>query len=168
MDHDQGPTGSGWLAALESSGLGETLRQSVWLYPLVEIAHILGFALLVGAILAFDLRLLGVRSARLPAEALSRLLLPVAVTGFALAVPAGILLFVTEATSLIRNPMFLAKMALIALALANIAVFHSRVGQRMAAWSDAEHPPGAARVAGAASLTLWIGVLACGRLIAYV
>ena len=83
MDHDQGPTGSGWLAALESSGLGETLRQSVWLYPLVEIAHILGFALLVGAILAFDLRLLGVRSARLPAEALSRLLLPVAVTGFA-------------------------------------------------------------------------------------
>ena len=168
MDHDQGPAGNGWLAALESSGLGDTLRQSVWLYPLVEVVHNLGFALLVGAILAFDLRLLGVRSARLPADALSRLLLPVAVTGFALAVPTGVLLFVTEATSLVRNPMFLAKMALIILALANIAAFHSHVGRHMAAWSDAERPPRAARLAGAASLTLWIGVLACGRLIAYV
>ncbi|MBP2290862.1 DUF6644 family protein [Azospirillum rugosum] len=168
MDHDQGPVGSGWLVALETSGLGDAMRQSVWLYPLVEVLHILGFALLVGSILAFDLRLLGVRAPLLPAEALARLLLPVAVTGFALAVPTGLLLFTTEATSLVRNGMFLAKMALLALALVNIVLFHKGAGRRMAAWGVADRPPPAARFAGAASLGLWVAVLVCGRLIAYV
>lgn len=168
MDHDQGPVGPGWLVALETSPLGETLRQSIWLYPLVEIAHILGLALLVGSIVAFDLRLMGARAPLLPADALSRLLLPVAVAGFALAVPTGLLLFTAEATALVRNPAFLAKMALLVLALVNIAVFHSRAGHRMAVWSLADRPPRAARFAGAASLTLWVAVLACGRLIAYV
>jgi len=168
MDHDHGPAGPGWLAALETSPLGDTLRQSLWLYPLVEVAHILGLALLVGAIVAFDLRLLGVRAPLLPADALSRLLLPVAVTGFALTIPTGILLFVTEATALIGNPAFLLKMTLLVLALVNIAVFHSRAGHRMANWTVDDRPPQAARFAGAASLALWIAILACGRLIAYV
>lgn len=168
MDHSLGPVGPGWLVGLETSALGNLLRQSVWLYPMVEVAHILGFALLVGSILAFDLRLMGARAVLLPADALSRLLLPVAVTGFALAIPTGILLFITEATALVRNPSFLVKMGLLTLALVNIAVFHARVGQRMAAWSLADPPPRPARVAGAASLILWMGVLTCGRLIAYV
>ncbi|MBP2314043.1 DUF6644 family protein [Azospirillum soli] len=168
MDHDQGPTGPGWLVALETSPLGDTLRQSIWLYPLVEIAHILGLALLVGSIVAFDLRLMGARAPLLPADALSRLLLPISVTGFALAVPTGILLFIAEATALVRNPAFLVKMALLVLALVNIAVFHSLAGHAMAAWSLADRPPRAARLAGAASLTLWVAILACGRLIAYV
>lgn len=168
MDHGQGPTGPGWLVALETSPLGDALRQSLWLYPLVEVMHILGLALLVGSIVAFDLRLLGARAPLLPADALSRLLLPVAVTGFALTVPTGLLLFTAEATALIGNPAFLLKMALLALALANIAVFHSRAGRRMTVWSLADRPPLAARLAGAASLTLWIAILACGRLIAYV
>ncbi|SMH30818.1 hypothetical protein [Azospirillum agricola] len=166
MDHDQGPVGPGWLVALEGSGLGDGLRQSLWLYPLVEVAHILGFALLVGSIVAFDFRLMGAR-AFLPAAGLSRLLLPVAVTGFALAVPTGVLLFVTEATSLWRNPAFLAKMALLLLALANIAAFHRGAGRDIAAWGGGRPSP-AARFAGAASLVLWIAVLTCGRLIAYV
>jgi len=168
MDHGQGPTGPGWLVALETSPLGDALRQSLWLYPLVEVLHILGLALLVGAIVAFDLRLLGARAPLLPADALSRLLLPIAVTGFALTIPTGVLLFTAEATALVGNPAFLAKMALLVLALANIAVFHNRTGHRMASWSLADRPPRAARVAGAASLTLWVGILALGRLIAYV
>ncbi|MCW0208509.1 MAG: hypothetical protein OJK14_15520 [Achromobacter sp.] len=168
MDHSLGPTGPGWLVALESSGLGGALRQSLWLYPLVEVAHILGFSLLVGAIVAFDLRLMGARALWLPADALARLLLPVAVAGFVLSVPTGVLLFVTEATALVRNPAFLAKMALLVLALGNIALFHTGTGHHMAAWSRAERPPRAARIAGAASLALWIGALTCGRLIAYV
>lgn len=168
MDHDLGPTGPGWLVALETSGLGESLRQSLWLYPLVEIAHILGFALLVGSIIAFDLRLMGVRAPLLPVDALSRLLLPVAVAGFALAVPAGVLLFVTEATALARNPAFLAKLGLIGLALLNILAFHGLAGRRMADWCLSDRPPAGARFAGVASLALWVAVLACGRLIAYV
>lgn len=166
MDHDQGPIGPGWLVALETSAFGDSLRQSLWLYPLVEVAHILGFALLVGAIVAFDLRLMGAR-AFLPAGALSRLLLPVAAAGFTLAVPTGLLLFITEATSLSGNPAFLAKMALLALALLNIAVFHRGAGRSIAVWGAGGPPSRAARLAGAASLLLWVAVLGCGRLIAY-
>ncbi|MBP2299211.1 hypothetical protein [Azospirillum picis] len=164
MDHGQGPAGPGWLVALETSGLGEALRQSVWVYPLVEVLHILGLALLVGAVAAFDLRLLGV-GCRLPASPLSRLLLPVAATGLALTVPTGTLLFISEATALAANPAFLAKMALLVLALANIALFHHGAGRTIAAWDG--RPPPMARVAGAVSLALWVGVLALGRLIAY-
>lgn len=168
MDHTHAPVGPGWLVALETSGLGDALRRSVWLYPAVEILHILGIALLVGAIAGVDLRLMGVRAPLLPADALARLLLPVAVAGFALAVPTGFLLFMAEATALAGNPMFLTKLALVALALVNIAVFHRGVGHRMAAWGLDARPPAAARAAGAASLALWVAVLACGRLIAYV
>lgn len=167
MDHSQGPTGPGWLVALETSGLGEALRQSLWVYPLVEVLHILGLALLVGGIAAFDLRLMGLH-ARLPAEALSRLLLPVAVIGFVLAVPTGMLLFISEATALAGNPAFLVKMGLLVAALANIALFHRGVGRRILDWGGGGRPPPAARVAGAASLLLWVAVLAAGRLIAYV
>ena len=173
MDHSQGPLGPGWLVALETSGLGETLRQSLWLYPLVEVLHILGLALLVGSIVAFDLRLIGLH-AGLPARALSRLLLPVAVAGFAMVVPTGLLLFVSEATALAGNPAFLVKIGLLVLALANIALFHRGPGRQIHLWGGHRDgypgggkPPPAARLAGAASLLLWVGVLAAGRLIAY-
>lgn len=110
---------------------------------------------------------MGVRAPLLPADALARLLLPVAVTGFVLAVPTGLLLFTTEATALAGNPAFLAKLALIGLALLNILAFHRLAGRRMADWSLSDRPPPGARFAGAASLALWVGALACGRLIAY-
>ncbi|MBY6264400.1 hypothetical protein EI613_21130 [Azospirillum sp. 412522] len=166
MDHSLGPAGPGWLVALETSGLGDTLRRSLWLYPLVEVLHILGLALLVGSIAAFDLRLMGLH-ARLPAGALSRLLLPVAVVGFVLVVPTGILLFISEATALARNPAFLVKMGLMVAALGNIALFHRGAGRRILDWGGGGRPPPAARVAGSVSLLLWVGVLASGRLIAY-
>jgi hypothetical protein len=166
MDHDLGPVGPGWLVTLESSPLAEALRGLIWLYPLVEVTHILGFALMVGAIAAFDLRLWGI-GLRLSADALARLLLPVALTGFALAAPSGVLLFVTEATALAANPAFQIKLALLALALANIAAFHRGSGARIGAWTGSR-PPVAARLAGGLSLALWTGVLIAGRLIAYV
>ena len=47
------------LVSLEQSNLGAAMRESMWLYPAVEILHIFGFILLVGSIIGFDLRLLG-------------------------------------------------------------------------------------------------------------
>ena len=112
MEH--GPAGPAWAALLEQSSLGATLRGSVWLYPAVECLHIVGFALLVGSIVSFDVRSLRARSLE-TVEILAAQLLPVARTGFALAVPMGLLLFITEATAYLANPLFLAKLVLIAL-----------------------------------------------------
>lgn len=167
MEHDHAlERTAGLLAAVEASPVGQAMRSSLWLFPAVEVLHILGFSLLVGAIAAYDLRLLAARPL-LPADHLGRLLLPVAVTGFLIAVPAGLLLFTSEATAFAANPMFWAKMGLLVLALLNIVVFHNGIGRRMVSWADIR-PPLAARVAGAVSLLAWIGVLICGRLIAYV
>ena len=163
MDH--GAAATGLFAWLESGAVGQAMRQSFLLYPLVEILHILGFAVLLGAILTFDLRVLGLGRA-IPLEAAARHCLPISVAGFALAVPMGLLLFATEATSISENPAFLFKMSLLVLAGLNMALFHVGPWRRVSSWADGP-APAAARTGAALSAGLWIGVLACGRLIAY-
>jgi hypothetical protein len=160
------PAGPAWLVWLESSALAVAMRQWLWFYPAVEIAHITGLAMLVGAAAMFDLRLLGV-SRRLPVADLARHLLPWARAGFALVVPTGLMMFIAHATEMATNPAFQLKLTLVALAVGNATIFHRWPFRSVARWNvDAPAPP-AARVAAALSLTLWIGVIACGRLLAY-
>jgi hypothetical protein len=151
------------IVGLEHSALGAAMRQSVFLYPAVETLHIIGLALLVGSIAVFDLRVLGAfRAASLPA--LARVALPVAIAGFALAVPMGLLLFTTEATHIWVNPAFKAKLAFIGVGLANAGIF------RLVAWRDVVEGaalPASARIGAAVSLLAWLGAIAGGRLIAY-
>lgn len=163
MEH--GGSGEGWLHALEMSAVGEAMRQSPILYPAVETLHIAGFAVLVGSIIAFDLRVLGLAPG-VSFEPAARHLLPVAWGGFALAAPMGVLLFATEATSIAQNPSFLAKMSLLVLAGFNMAIFHFGPWRRVATWSDGPAPV-SARAGALTSMVLWVGVLAGGRLIAY-
>lgn len=165
MEHSlEGPA---LLAALEASGLGQALRGSLWLYPAVETLHILGFAILVGSIVAFDLRLLRA-SDRFDVEAWVRQLVPVAAGGLALALPMGFLLFTAEATAYFRNPVYLAKMGLLLLAILNVAWFHLGPLRRRRQVGPSMGIPTAMRLSAAFSMFAWIAVLACGRLIAYV
>jgi hypothetical protein len=151
------------IVALEQSALGAAMRQSLFLYPAVETLHIIGLALLVGGIAVFDLRMLGAFRAA-SSEAVARAALPVAIAGFALAVPMGLLLFATEATHLAANVAFRAKLVFIAAALANALFF------RLGAWRKVIRGstlPPSARVGAAVSLLAWVGAIAGGRLIAY-
>jgi hypothetical protein len=166
MEHGLGE-GPALLMALERSTLGFALRQSLWLYPTVETLHILGFALLVGAIVAFDLRVLTAPSA-FDIAPWMRSVVPVAAGGLALAAPMGLLLFTVEATAYVRNPLFLAKMALLAVALANILWFHLGPWRLRKALGPSIGILPAMRVSALASLVVWVAVLTCGRLIAYV
>ncbi len=163
MEH--GGAGEGFLHTLEMSAVGEAMRQSLMLYPAVETLHIVGFCVLVGSIIAFDLRLLGFGRG-IPLEAAAHHLLRVSWAGFALAVPMGLLLFTTEATSIAENPSFRVKIALILLAGINMLVFHFGPWRRVADW-PAGMAPASARAGAAASIVLWLGVVAGGRLIAY-
>lgn len=149
-----------WLEALEHSGLGRTLRGSLWLFPAVETLHILGFAILVGAIVTFDARVVAARPG-LDLAGWQRAVLPVARLGFLLALPMGLLLFTVEATAYWANPMFRAKLVLLLLALGNIVLWH-----RLAARSG--WPSARVRWSAAVSLLLWLLVVVAGRLIAYV
>jgi hypothetical protein len=156
-----------WLIWVERSQLGTMLRESAWLYPAVEVCHILGFVVLVGAAAMFDLRLLGLSSA-VSVHALARHLLPWARAGLGLAAPTGVLLFISDAASLAVNPAFQVKLMLIALAILNTLVFHRWTGRSMASWDVGRPTPVSAKLAGIVSLVLWCGVVIGGRLIAYV
>lgn len=156
----------GWLAGLESSRLAETLRSGPLLYPLVEVVHILGFVVLVGAAVMFDLRLLGL-SRHLSVSGLARHLLPWARAGLAVAVPSGVLLFLTQATQLWMSPVFRLKLLLIALAGLNAGLFHRGVFRTVRDWDARASPPVPAKAAALVSLVLWVGVITCGRLLAY-
>ena len=155
-----------WLAWLEATGLGVAMRQWLWLYPIVEIVHIAGIVLLVGAAAMFDLRLLGL-SRRLPVSAMAAHLLPWARAGLAVVAPTGAMMFVAHATEMAANPAFRLKLLFIAAALANAGAFHRWPFRSVSRWDVETRPPVAARFAAVASLTLWSGVIACGRLLAY-
>lgn len=158
--------GEGALGAIEASGLARAMREALWLYPSVEIVHIFGLAILVGSIAMFDLRVLGVARA-LPVRALARFLLPWTLGSLVLIVPTGLAMFATHAGDFIGNPAFVTKMSLLLAAGANAAIFHAGVFQGVAAWDLGVGAPLLARLQALLSLALWIGVIACGRLIAY-
>lgn len=160
---EQQPAASVFLA-LQESALGHAMRSSPALYPAVEILHIIGFIVLVGSILALDLRLLGLARA-IPIRPMAQLLLPMSRFGFLLAISMGFLLFSADASHVVRNPAFQSKLLLIAAALVNIVIAHTGPWRRMALW--ATEAPGGAKITALLSMLLWLGVVCAGRLIAY-
>src|ERR671914_342859 len=107
-----------WPAALEATPLATVLRGSVWVYPLVNAAHILGVALLVGSIVPLDLRLLGAWRS-VPLAPLWGVLTRIAGAGLVLAMIFGILLFIARATEYAASNLFISKMVIVALGTAN-------------------------------------------------
>ena len=150
-----------WLA---STPVAAAMRSSVWLYPIVEIFHILGLAVLVGGVALFDLRVLGFARA-IPIQPLGRHLLSWSVASLALVVPSGVLLFAANAQELIGNRVFLLKLALIGVAGVNALLFHAGAYRSAGSWAAI---PASARLHAALSLVLWVAVVSCGRLLAYV
>jgi uncharacterized protein DUF6644 len=154
------------MGAIEMSALGVAMRQWIWLYPIVEIVHLTGIALLFGSIAVFDLRLLGLSNS-VPVRRLASHVLPWTAASFALIVPSGLAMFVAHASELIGNPVFVLKLCLVLAAGVNAAVFHAGVFRGAADWDVNRSPPAAARVSAALSLLLWVSVISCGRLLAY-
>ena len=140
------------------------MRSSHALYPAVEILHIIGFVVLVGSILALDLRMLGLGRA-IAIQPMAQLLLPLSRVGFVLAICMGFLLFSADASHVVKNPAFQAKALLITAALLNVVIAHVGPWRHIESWRD--EAPGAAKAAALISLVLWFGAICAGRLIAY-
>lgn len=141
------------------------LRRSSLAYLFVNAAHILSFGLLIGAIVALDLRLLGLFG-REPLAPLGRVLSRMAFAGACLAVLTGFVLFTVRPTEYVSNPAFIVKFALLVLALLNAALATSSM-----AWQMALHgasPSAVLRVSALFSLLLWPSVLVAGRWIGFV
>jgi hypothetical protein len=152
--------------SVEALAIARAMRENLWLYPAVEIAHILGFVILVGSVVMFDLRVLGL-SKHIPVRALARHLLPWSVAALAIIVPTGLMMFSAHAADFISNRAFQVKMGLLLAAGINAAMFHTGPYQGVAAWDTQARAPLTARLSVALSIAIWIGVIACGRLLAY-
>jgi hypothetical protein len=152
--------------ALDGGALGHLMRSARWLYPIVEIVHIFGFVLLVGSVLMFDLRLLGLNR-QLPLTLMARHLLRWSMASLLLVVPAGLLMFSAHPQDFIDNRVFLLKMTLIMTAGLNAAIFHTGVWQSVAGWDSGLAAPASAKLHALLSMGLWLSVIACGRLLAY-
>jgi len=158
---------SGILHWIESSEAALFIRQSLWLYPAVEIIHIIGFAVLVGAAFLFDLRLLGL-ARKLPIRESINHFIFWARISFLVVLPSGLILFMVDAVNIASNPAFQIKLILILLAGFNALVFHKFTVRSVAKWNSNKMPPIGARISGLISILLWFSVIACGRLIAYI
>lgn len=134
------------------------LQTHPWAYPVLEIVHIFGIALLLGNLVLLELRVFG-HGAALPLQPLARLALRVALAGFAVAAGSGLLMFAAQPGELLANRAFTLKMLLVFVAGCNAAWFH---GRGSLARSD-----GVARAQLIVSTLVWLAVLACGRWIAY-
>jgi hypothetical protein len=152
---------------LEATWVGASVRESMWLFPVIETVHLLGMALLVGTIVAFDMRLLGWAMQRQRVRELAGRLLPWSWTGLAVQVGTGAMLFSSEAVHVYVNPAFRVKMLLISLAGVHALVFHRTVYRNVASWDEGGVLPSGAKIAGFVSILIWIGVVAAGRFIGF-
>lgn len=153
---------------LEQTPVGAAVRQSLWLFPIIETVHLLGMAALVSIVAVFDFRLLGWALTDMRVSHLARYLFPWAWAAFALQVLTGTMLLASEATHMYANPAFRTKVLLIAFAGLHVLVFRLAVYRNVAAWDTNRVPPVAARILGAVSILIWIGVVAAGRMIGFV
>jgi len=92
---------------------------------------------------------------------------PWTLTAFAVMVVTGTLLFLSESVKCYHSVFFRVKVAMLLGAAVNAALFHWKVYPGVAAWDDSPRIPARARLAGGVSLTLWVGIIAMGRAIAY-
>jgi hypothetical protein len=153
-----------WLQALP---LSVFIHKTAWAFTAVEVVHVFAIAFMIGTIMIVDLRLLGFGSKKRAFTDFSRLLLPFTWVAFAIAVIAGALLFISRPMEYFGNAVFWTKMGVIALAGINMAVFEFITVRDVKGWDLSPTPPMAARLAGGISITCWLLVLACGRLIGF-
>ena len=148
----------GWLPAwvfhfcqwLDQTSFGQQMRESLYLFPIVETLHIFGVVLLVSSAFLLDLRLFGVGPMKgEPVEKLAKWILPWVICGFSIQLLSGLCMFSAEATRSALNSFFWFKMFMIVGAGVNALIFHTTVYKQVATWNEAQVAPIGAPIGGA-------------------
>jgi hypothetical protein len=142
------------------------IKESDFVFPLIEGSHILSLSFSVGMVMILDMRLLRISFRSQPVSLLMGQLMPWTMTGFAVMLLTGFLLFAAQAVKVYGNTFFRIKMVLMLLAGLNALYYQVRYYPKMAEWERTKTPLGV-RIIAVLSLILWIGVIACGRTTAY-
>lgn len=150
---------------LQDTGPATSLRESRYMFPLVETTHVLGLTVSVGLILMTDLRLIGAALRRESVSDVTRQLRPWMLSGFVVMFISGALLFYCEAAKVYNSATFRFKLIFLLLAGINALVFETTVGRSVVDWNQIV--PARAKLAGWVSLICWTGVIVFGRWTAY-
>ena len=156
-----------FLKALETSGLATRIRDSLYLFPLIESTHVFSLALVFGTIAIIDLRLLGIASTQRPFKRMWSDILKWTWAAFALTALTGTLMFITNAGVYYHNFYFRMKMLLLALTGVNMLAFDLTARRTVDRWDRAPSAPRAGKAVAAVSLVLWIGIIFMGRIIGF-
>jgi len=136
------------------------MRDSQWAFPIVEMAHLLGLAILGGTVLLVNLGLLGIRLRREDTQGFARELRPLFVGSLVTMIVSGVILMSSEALKCYYNPAFRLKMLLLLIAVVFSFTAYPRVLQvAPSAWT---------RLTAVVSLMLWLGVGLAGRAIGFI
>ena len=152
---------------LQDTPWGTGIRESTWVFPIIEGTHAIGIAFSVGILLIMDLRLAGVLLRREPVSQVSNQLMPWSLGGFVIMFITGILLFWSQAMKAYGSIFFRIKLVLLVLAALNALTFELTLRRNIVNWDTDEKPPFRARLAGILGIVLWAGVIAAGRTMAY-
>lgn len=156
------------IPALERWGI-ETgifgVMNSKWGWPIAESIHFTGLCLLMATVGMFDLRMLGVAKGIPMVE--QHKLVPLGVLGWAMAAGTGFLFVMTAPGQYLYNPAFQTKMCLMAIAFVNMVAFYLTTAKAVRASRPDDAGPPAAKIIAAISLSAWLGVIICGRLITF-
>jgi hypothetical protein len=155
-----------FLQWIQDSELSTSFRESTYVWGIVDGIHVIGLCIFLGMLLFWELRLFdrGVRTAT-PAETWERLS-PWILVGFVIMVLSGITIFCGEPVRYWASIFFRIKLVALVLSAVNALAFHYGIGRKLVQWDKAPLPKSAHYV-GIASVTLWILIVFCGRLIAY-
>ena len=147
----------------EKSAIGEAIRNSQWLFPVIESVHLLALVLIAGAVLVVDMRLFGLGLRRQPVAQLARDAQPWLIGGLTVMLSTGILLFLAEAIKCYYSPAFAVKMTSLLLAL----IFTFTVHRKVVLADESRVGPLWSRVVAVDSVALWSGVGIGGRWIGF-
>jgi hypothetical protein len=147
----------------DATPISVVIRDSTYIFPVVEVLHLFGLTLLLGTITVIDLRMLGVGMRRQSVYEVASQLTPWSVGGAIVTIVSGILLFLSEAMKCYSNMAFPYKMWFL---LGGIILYF--VAQRRVTSPDSRLSPNLLKVIAVLSLILWYGVAIAGRAIAFV
>jgi len=147
----------------EATGLGKMIRNSQYAFPIVEFFHLAALAVIGGAILVVDMRLLGLGLRKTSVAQLASDAQPWVTGSLAVMLASGIALYSSEATKCYQSPAFWIKMISLLLAM----IFTYTIRRRTAAADEQGISPFASRSVGAVSLALWFMVAWGGRWIGF-
>ena len=147
----------------EKSAIGESIRNSQWLFPVIESVHLLALVLIAGAVLVVDMRLFGLGLRRQPVAQLARDAQPWLIGGLIVMLTTGFLLFLSEAIKCYYSAAFAVKMTSLLLAM----VFTFTVRRKVALADEGRVGPFWSRLVAVVSVALWSGVGIGGRWIGF-